>query len=138
MRLDSLSVFETGVLTSKGEDMPKEEFRLIDLVDDLSAGKNVFFELVYRVKDVMTKNVKTLMMDGTIEKCLKFMEENHVRHIPIVDKPTGEEETPCFSAGCAPAGISLCGEVRADRFGLAGAEAASCANRDQRSEVRIA
>ena len=84
MRLDSLSVFETGVLTSKGEDMPKEEFRLIDLVDDLSAGKNVFFELVYRVKD------------GTIEKCLKFMEENHVRHIPIVDKPTGEEETPCF------------------------------------------
>ena len=76
--------------------MPKEEFRLIDLVDDLSAGKNVFFELVYRVNDVMTKNVKTLMMDGTIEKCLKFMEENHVRHIPIVDKPTGEEETPCF------------------------------------------
>jgi acetoin utilization protein AcuB len=76
--------------------MPDEEFRLIDLVDDLSAGRNVFFELVYCVKDVMTKNVKTLAMDGTIEKCLKFMEENHVRHIPIVDKPTGVEETPCF------------------------------------------
>jgi len=76
--------------------MPDEGFRLIDLVDDLSAGKNVFFELVYRVKDVMTKNVKTLTMDGTIGKCLKFMEEHHVRHIPIVDKPTGEEETPYF------------------------------------------
>lgn len=76
--------------------MPDSEFRLIDLVDDLSAGKNVFFELVYRVKDVMTKNVKTLTMDETIGSCLKFMEENHVRHIPIVDKPTGEEETPCF------------------------------------------
>jgi len=76
--------------------MPEEEFRLIDLVDDLSAGKNVFFDLVNRVKDVMTKDVKTLTMDGTIEKCLKFMEENHVRHIPIVDKPTGEEETPYF------------------------------------------
>ena len=76
--------------------MPDEEFRLIDLVDDLSAGKNVFFELVYRVKDVMTKNVKTLTLDETIGNCLKFMEENHVRHIPVVDKPTGEEETPYF------------------------------------------
>lgn len=76
--------------------MPDSEFRLIDLVDDLSAGRNVFFELVYCVKDVMTKEVKTLTMDGTIGKCLKFMEENHVRHIPIVDKPTGKEETPYF------------------------------------------
>jgi acetoin utilization protein AcuB len=76
--------------------MPDEQIRLIDLIDDISAGKNVFFEMVYRVKDVMTKDVKTLTLADTIEKCLKFMEANHVRHIPIVDKPTGEERTPYF------------------------------------------
>jgi CBS domain-containing protein len=76
--------------------MPEERFRLIDLIDDLAAGKDVFFKLVNRVKDVMTKDVKTLTLDGTIEKCLKFMEENHVRHIPIVDSPTGNDESPCF------------------------------------------
>jgi CBS domain-containing protein len=76
--------------------MSDEQFRLIDLIDDLSAGKKVFFERVYRVKDVMTKDVKTLTLDNTIEKCLKFMADNHVRHIPVVDRPTGEEETPYF------------------------------------------
>jgi acetoin utilization protein AcuB len=76
--------------------MPDKKFRLIDLIDDLSAGKNVFFDLVYQVKDVMTKNVKTLTLDNTIEKCLKVMEANHIRHIPIVDKPTGAEEAPYF------------------------------------------
>ncbi len=76
--------------------MPEERFRLIDLIDDLAAGKDVFFKLVNRVKDVMTQGVKTLTLDGTIEKCLKFMEENHVRHIPIVDSPTGNDEKPYF------------------------------------------
>ncbi len=76
--------------------MPEEQFRLVDLIDDLAAGKDVFFKLVNRVKDVMTKDVKTLTLDGTIEKCLKFMEENHVRHIPVVDSPTGNEESQCF------------------------------------------
>ncbi|MHC4308653.1 MAG: CBS domain-containing protein [Planctomycetota bacterium] len=76
--------------------MPEEQFRLVDLIDDLAAGKDVFFKLVNRVKDVMTKDVKTLTLDGTIEKCLKFMEENHVRHIPVVDSPTGKDESPYF------------------------------------------
>jgi len=31
--------------------MPEEQFRLIDLIDDLAAGKDVFFKLVNRVKD---------------------------------------------------------------------------------------
>jgi len=84
------------VLARKGNSMPDEQFRLIDLIDDLSAGKDVFFKLVYRVKDVMTKDVKTLTLDNTIEKCLKFMEENHFRHVPVVDRPTGEEATPYF------------------------------------------
>ena len=76
--------------------MPEEQFRLVDLIDDLTAGRDVFFKLVNRVKDVMTKDVKTLTLDGTIEKCIKFMEENHVRHIPVVDSPTGNDESPYF------------------------------------------
>jgi acetoin utilization protein AcuB len=76
--------------------MPDEQFRLIDLLDDLSAGKNVFFKMVYLVKDVMTKDVKALTLDDTIETCIKFMKENRIRHIPVVDSPTGEDEKQCF------------------------------------------
>jgi len=70
--------------------MPDEQFRLIDLLDDLSAGRDVFFKSVCLVKDVMTKDVKTLTLDDTIEMCIKFMKEHRVRHIPVVDSPTGE------------------------------------------------
>lgn len=71
--------------------MPDEEFRLIDLLDDLASGKNVFFKMVYLVKDVMTKDVKALSLDDTIEKCIEFMRENRVRHIPVIDSPAGED-----------------------------------------------
>lgn len=76
--------------------MPEEEFRLVDLLDDLSAGKNVFFKMVCQVKDVMTKDVKTLTLDDTVEACIKFMKENRVRHIPVIDSPSGEDEKRCF------------------------------------------
>ena len=76
--------------------MPDEEFRLVDLLDDLSAGKNVFFKMVCQVKDVMTKDVKALTLDDTVEACIKFMKENRVRHIPVIDSPAGEDGKQCF------------------------------------------
>ena len=72
--------------------MTQEQSRLIDLLDDMSSGKDVFFRSIRFVKDVMTEDVKTLTLDDTIEKSLKFMRHNSVRHIPIVDSPTGEDE----------------------------------------------
>ena len=76
--------------------MPDEQFRLIDVLDDLAAGKDVFFKMVCHVKDVMTKDVKALTLDDTIEMCIKFMKENRVRHMPVVDSPTGEESKQYF------------------------------------------
>jgi len=74
----------------------KEQVRLIDLIDDMSCGKDVFFRSVRFVKDVMTEDVKTLALNDTIAKCLEFMEHNRIRHIPVVDRPTGQEEKPCL------------------------------------------
>ncbi len=71
--------------------MSTEQIRLIDLLDDMSSGKDVFFQMVRRVEDVMTKKVKTLALDDTIKAALKFMKDNEVRHIPVVDSPTGEK-----------------------------------------------
>jgi len=85
-----IAVLASKGLRCKGNNMPDEQFRLIDLLDDLSAGRDVFFKLVCLVKDVMTEDVKTLTLDDTIETCIKFMKEHHVRHIPVVDSPTGE------------------------------------------------
>ena len=76
--------------------MSNEQLRLIDLLDDMSSGKDVFFRLVCHVEDVMTKNVKTLALDDTVETSLKFIKENQVRHIPVIDSPTGEEGKPYF------------------------------------------
>ncbi len=72
------------------------QFRLIDVIDDLSAGKEVFFQLVRVAKDIMSKNVKTLTLDDKVEACLEFMKDNKVRHVPIMDPPTEEGDKPYF------------------------------------------
>ena len=74
--------------------MVNEQVRLINLIDDIASGKDVFFRSVRFVEDVMTENVKTLTLDDTIETCLKCMKENHIRHIPVIDSLTGEDENP--------------------------------------------
>ncbi len=58
--------------------MSNEQRRFIDVLDDMSNGKDVFFQLVRHVQDVMTKNVKMLTLDDTIEASLMFMTENRV------------------------------------------------------------
>jgi len=73
-----------------------KQFRLIDLLDDLFAGRDVFFKSVRLVKDMMTEDVKVLTLDDNIEMCIKFMKENRVRHIPVVDSPTEEDEQQYF------------------------------------------
>jgi len=66
------------------------QYRLIDLIDDMCNGKDVFFRSVRNVKDVMTYDVKKLTPDDTIETCLKTMRENEIRHIPVMDTATEE------------------------------------------------
>lgn len=71
-----------------------EQVRVIDLIDDVFSGKDIFFRSVRFVKDAMTENVRTLALDDTIETCLEIMKGNLVRHVPIVDSPTGQEGNP--------------------------------------------
>ena len=76
--------------------MTNGQFRLIDLVDDMCAGKDVFFRWVCTTKDVMTSDVKTLSLDDTLEACLKFMKDNKVRHAPVMDISTEDGKEPYF------------------------------------------
>ena len=80
----------------EADDTVNGEFRLIDLIDDMRAGKDVFFRLVRAVKDIMPNNVKTLTLDDTVGTALKLMEHSKVRHVPVVDIPIGEEKKPYF------------------------------------------
>ncbi len=68
--------------------MANRQYRLIDLIDDMCDGKDVFFQSVRNVKDVMTYDVKTLTLEDTIETCLNIMKENKIRHVPVVDIST--------------------------------------------------
>jgi acetoin utilization protein AcuB len=76
--------------------MVNGQFRLIDLIDDMCAGKDVFFQSVRTAEDVMTYHVKTLSLDDSLETCVKFMKNNKVRHAPIIDIATEGEEKPYF------------------------------------------
>jgi len=78
------------------DDMTNDRFRLIDLIDDMCAGKDVFFQFVRAVKDIMPNNVKTLTLDDTVGKALQFMKQSGIRHVCVVDIPIGEEKKPYF------------------------------------------
>lgn len=69
-------------------------FRLIDLIDDMCAGKDVFFRSVRVAEDIMTADAKTLTLDDTVEACLKCMKDNKVRHVPVMDVLEDEEGKP--------------------------------------------
>jgi len=76
--------------------MTDGQLRLIDLIDDMCDGKDVFFRSVRLVKDIMNDNIKTLTLDDTVETCLKFMKDNEVRHVLVVDTATEKGEKPYF------------------------------------------
>jgi acetoin utilization protein AcuB len=82
---------ETATLLRTDHTTPSEDsiigngVRLIDLIDEMSAGEDVFFRHVRIAADVMTENPKTMTLDDTAEACLAFMKRNRVRHIPVVE-----------------------------------------------------
>ncbi len=76
--------------------MINTQCRLIDLIDDMRNGKDVIFQSIRFVKDIMTYNVKMLTLDDTIETCLEFMKDNKVRHVPVMDFPSEKGEKPYF------------------------------------------
>ena len=80
----------------EADDISNNRFRLIDLIDDMLAGKDVFFQLVRTVKDIMPNNVKTLTLDDNVGKALQFMKQSGIRHVCVVDIPIGEEKKPYF------------------------------------------
>jgi acetoin utilization protein AcuB len=78
------------------DDMPNNRFRLIDLIDDMCAGKDVFFQFVRIVGDIMPNNVKTLTLDDTVGAAYKLMKQDGIRHVCVVDIPIGQEKKPYF------------------------------------------
>jgi acetoin utilization protein AcuB len=80
----------------EGYGMINIQYRLIDLIDDMRNGKDVIFQSIRTAEDIMTCDVKTLNLDDTIETCLEFMEDNNIRHVPVMDVLTEKGEKPYF------------------------------------------
>jgi CBS domain-containing protein len=78
------------------DDISIDRFRLIDLIDEMCAGNDVFFRFVRAIKDIMPNNIKMLTLDDTVEKALKLMKQSDIRHVCVVDIPIGEEKKPFF------------------------------------------
>ena len=86
----------TPYIQWEADDMINDRFRLIDLIDDMCAGEDIFFRFVRTVKDIMPNNVKTLTLDDNVGKALQFMKQSNIRNVCVIDIPTGEEEQPYF------------------------------------------
>jgi CBS domain-containing protein len=80
----------------EADEISNKRFRLIDLLDDMCAGKDVFFQFVRTVKDIMPNNAKTLTLDDTVGKALVLMKQSDIRHVCVVDIPIGAEKKPYF------------------------------------------
>ena len=78
---------EAGTSNGSGtEEHGEHSPRLIDIIDRLYQGKEVFFHYIRFVEDIMNKEVKFLTLDHKIKDALGFLEENGVRHIPILEE----------------------------------------------------
>jgi len=76
--------------------MANEQWTLIDVVEKMSARQDVGLKPMRVAQDIMTADVKTLILDHTVKQCLQFMESHRVRHAPVVDPPYGNQEKACF------------------------------------------
>jgi len=76
--------------------MENEQFKLIDLIKQICSEKGVCRARMRVARDIMNGRVKRLTVDHTVKNCLKLMEEDRVRHIPVVDLPYEGEKKPCF------------------------------------------
>ena len=76
--------------------MATEQLALVDLIDDMSAQKNVVLKPIRFARDIMTKEVRTLTLDHTVSACIKLMKALRIRHLPLVDVPYDEKTKPYF------------------------------------------
>ena len=76
--------------------MENEQFKLIDLIEQICTEKGVCPEPMRVARDIMNTNIKTLTLDHTVNQCLQFMKGHKVRHAPVVDLPYEGETKPYF------------------------------------------
>ena len=76
--------------------MENEQFKLIDLIEQMCTEKGVCPKPMRVARDIMNTNVKTLTLDHTVNQCLQFMKGRRIRHVPVVDLPYEGETKPYF------------------------------------------
>ncbi len=76
--------------------MENEQFKLIDVIEEMCSEKDVCFEPMRVAQDIMNTDVKRLTLDHTVKHCLKYMEAHRIRHIAVVDIPYEGEKKPHF------------------------------------------
>jgi len=76
--------------------MENEQFKIIDLIEQICTEKDVCPEPMRIARDIMNTNVKTLTLDHTVNQCLQFMKGRRIRHVPVIDLPYEGETKPYF------------------------------------------
>ncbi len=63
--------------------METKQLVLADLIEDMCAEKNVVLQPLKFARDIMTKEVRTLTLDHTVNACIKVMEALRIRQLPL-------------------------------------------------------
>ncbi len=67
-------------------DRATKKIRLVDIIDGLHEGKEVFFKYIRTARDIMTKDVKFLTLDDKISDAVEMMAAHNIGQIPILDE----------------------------------------------------
>jgi len=86
----------TGTKLEDTDRMENDQLTLIDVIEEMSVGKDVCLRPMRIAQDIMNADVKTLTLDHTVRQCRQFMEDHRVRHAPVVDTPYGKEKKARF------------------------------------------
>jgi acetoin utilization protein AcuB len=68
-----------------------ESLRLVDLLNCVNSGHEVYFKHVRTAGDLMTTTVHKLNLDHKVKDAAQLMQEHGYHHAPVVDAESGEE-----------------------------------------------
>lgn len=76
--------------------MKNPQLNFLDLARKIAASVSVSLPPMGHTSDIMTRKIKFLTLDNSVNDFLSFMKKNKVRHVAIFEPPTRTESKPFF------------------------------------------
>ena len=62
-----------------------DNIRVLDIIEDLLEGREIFFRYIKTVNDLMTRPVVQVDLDQTLGEIMEIFDEHKIRHLTVID-----------------------------------------------------